>query len=207
MGNLGGKLSSASPIPKRYCNAFVHAARPPTGTVLNTKKGVIPEALVADEISRNIVVSDPVMKDHLTWETSPWTDWLALHASPCCYQVMIVIFKNSQKQNLYDGVSKWKHYPCYWLFVRGIHRSPADSPHKGQWRGALMVSLICAWTNGWANNRDVGDLRRHRPHCDVIKIWSASSTCCITSCVMPCYDRPHLKRFDCIITSCTTQTF
>ena len=36
------------------------------------------------------------------------------------------------------------------------------SPHKGQWRGALMFSLICAWSNGWANNLDAGDLRRHR---------------------------------------------
>ena len=35
-----------------------------------------------------------------------------------------------------------------------------DFPHKGQWRGALASSLICAWTNGWANNRDAGDLRR-----------------------------------------------
>ena len=45
-----------------------------------------------------------------------------------------------------------------------ISASPVDSPHKGQWRGALMFSLIEAWTNGWANNRDVGDLRRHRAH-------------------------------------------
>ena len=29
------------------------------------------------------------------------------------------------------------------------------------------VSLICAWTNGWANNRHAGDLRRHCTHCDV----------------------------------------
>ena len=42
-----------------------------------------------------------------------------------------------------------------------------DSPHKGQWRGALMFSLICAWTNGRANNRDGGDLRRNRGHYDV----------------------------------------
>ena len=40
-------------------------------------------------------------------------------------------------------------------------------PHKGRWRGALMFSLICAWTNGWANDRDAGDLRRHRAHYDV----------------------------------------
>ena len=29
-------------------------------------------------------------------------------------------------------------------FVRGIHLSPANFPLKGQWRGALMFSLICA---------------------------------------------------------------
>ena len=31
-----------------------------------------------------------------------------------------------------------------------------------------MFSLICAWINGWANNGDAGDLRRHRAHHDVI---------------------------------------
>ena len=38
------------------------------------------------------------------------------------------------------------------------------SPHKGQWRGALMVFFICAWRNGCINNREAGDLRRHRAH-------------------------------------------
>ena len=47
-------------------------------------------------------------------------------------------------------------------------RWPVDSPHKGPWRGALTFSLICAWTNGWANNRGAGDLRRHRAHYDAI---------------------------------------
>ena len=50
---------------------------------------------------------------------------------------------------------------------RVIHRSPVNSPHKGQWRGALMFSLICAWINGWVNNGEAGDLRRHRVHYDV----------------------------------------
>ena len=62
-----------------------------------------------------------------------------------------------------DDVIKWKHFPRYRPFVRGIHRWP-----KGQWRGALMFSLICAWTNSWANNGDAGDLRRYRAHYDVI---------------------------------------
>ena len=41
-------------------------------------------------------------------------------------------------------------------------------PHKDQWRGALTFSLICAWTNGWVNNWDTGDLRCHRVYYDVI---------------------------------------
>ena len=67
----------------------------------------------------------------------------------------------------HDDVIKWKHFPCYWPFVRGIHRSPVSSPHKGQWRGALIFSLICVWINGWVNNGEAGDLRRHRAHYDV----------------------------------------
>ena len=48
----------------------------------------------------------------------------------------------------HDDVIKWKHFPRYWPFVRGIHRSPVNSPHKGQWRGTLIFSLICVWING-----------------------------------------------------------
>ena len=43
----------------------------------------------------------------------------------------------------HDDVIKWKHFQRNWPFVRGIHRLM----HKGQWRGALMFSLICAWIN------------------------------------------------------------
>ena len=44
----------------------------------------------------------------------------------------------------HDDVIKRKHFPSYRPFVRGIQRSPINSPHKGQWRGALIFSLICA---------------------------------------------------------------
>ena len=56
---------------------------------------------------------------------------------------------------LHDDVIKWKH-----------------SPHKGQWRGALMFSLIYAWINDRVNNREAGGLRRQRGHYDVIVIAS-----------------------------------
>ena len=72
---------------------------------------------------------------------------------------------------LRDDVIKWKHFPHYWPFVYGIHRSPVNSPHKGQWRGALMYSLICARINGWVNNREAIDLRRHRAHYDAIVMY------------------------------------
>ena len=52
---------------------------------------------------------------------------------------------------LHDDIIKWKHFPHYWPFVRRIHRSPVNSLHKGQWRGTLMFSLICAWINSWVN--------------------------------------------------------
>ena len=68
---------------------------------------------------------------------------------------------------VHDDVIKWKHFPRYCPFVRGIHRSPVNSPHKGQWGGALMFSLICVWINGWVNNREAGDLIRYRAHYDV----------------------------------------
>ena len=44
---------------------------------------------------------------------------------------------------VYGDVIKGKDFPRNWPFVRGIHRSPVNSPHKGQWCGALMFSLIC----------------------------------------------------------------
>ena len=66
---------------------------------------------------------------------------------------------------------------------------PVNSSHTGQWRGALMFPLICAWINVWANNRESGDLTRHRAHYDVIEmskgvsqlvnILLQSSQCCM----------------------------
>ena len=70
-------------------------------------------------------------------------------------------------RGIHDDAIKWKHFPRYWPCVWGIHRWPVDSPCKGQWRGALMFSLICTWTNIWVNNWDAGDLRRRCTHYDI----------------------------------------
>ena len=88
----------------------------------------------------------------------PWRIWLkTTYTQP----------QQNNKTGELDHVDviKWNHSPCYWPFVRGIHRSPVTSPHKGQWHGA---PLIYAWTNSWVNNRDASGVRRHRTHYDVI---------------------------------------
>ena len=84
-----------------------------------------------------------------------------------CYNCYTNV-KPSNRQT-HDDVIKWKHFPCYWPFVRGIHQWPVNS-HKGLWRGALIFSLICAWINSWVNNREAGDLKRHRAHYGVIVV-------------------------------------
>ena len=95
--------------------------------------------------------------------------WHAAYSHP--YRYCLIINGNPSKCNVHpspDDVIKWKHFPRYWPFVRGIHRSPVNSPHKGQWRRTLKVLLICAWRNGWVSNREAGDWRRQCAHYDVI---------------------------------------
>ena len=80
---------------------------------------------------------------------------------------MRTVFTTRPVFNIHDDVIKWKHLARYWYFVWGIHWSPVNSPHKGQWRGALMFS-ISTWTNDWLHNRDAGDLGRSLwRHCNV----------------------------------------
>ena len=58
----------------------------------------------------------------------------------------------------------------WWAFVWGFQWSLVNSPHRDHWCGALLFSLICAWLDGWVNNHEAGDLRRHHAHYDVIVI-------------------------------------
>ena len=77
---------------------------------------------------------------------------------------------------LFHHSTWWRHqmetFSASLSLCAGNSPVPVNSPHKGQWRGALMFSLICVWINGWVNNREAGDLRRHRGHYDVIVMTS-----------------------------------
>ena len=95
------------------------------------------------------------------------------HMSFNCVYILLLAWALEQATGYdirHDDVIKCKYIPRFCPFVQGIHRWPVNSPHKGQWRGALMFSLICAWINSWVNNREAGNLKRHRAHNDVIAI-------------------------------------
>ena len=113
-----------------------------------------------------------------TWENNPEAGDLRRHHTH--YDVIVMPYNlytdgmavgwlyESAVSVDHDDIIKWKHFSRYWLIVHGIRRSLVNSPHKGQWRGALVFSLIRAWINGWVNNRDTGDLRCHRDSYDII---------------------------------------
>ena len=110
-----------------------------------------------------------------TLQICPWD-----RSACCCILIMntkeiyfVSMFKHLQH---HDDVIKWKHFPRYWPLVRGNHRSPMNSSHKGQWRGALMFSLTCTWINGWGTIGEAGDLRRHHAYYDVTVICSQIGT-------------------------------
>ena len=105
--------------------------------------------------------------------------WNRFEPLPCANTIWNTE-NNDKKFMAYHGdvINKWKHFPPYWPFVRGIRRSPVNSPHKDQLRGALMFSLICVWINGWVNNRDAGDLRRYRSYYDFTIMLDQNRACC-----------------------------
>ena len=100
--------------------------------------------------------------------------------SPCC-----VHSAAGKLAWLYIWYTWWRHQMEIFSALLVIHprlipRSPVNSPHKGQWRGALKFSLICFWINDWVNNREAGDLIRHRAHYDVIIMIGGLPVCVLS---------------------------
>ena len=53
------------------------------------------------------------------------------------------------------------------LITGPLHREFTSHQWIPRTNSSFAVSLVCAWINGWVNNREVGDLRRHLVHYDV----------------------------------------
>ena len=88
------------------------------------------------------------------------------------FYVLIILFAVHKKYANFHSLSKcnvtwWHHqmetFSALLALCEGNHQWLVDPPHK-----ALMFFFICAWTNGWANNRDTSNLRCHCAHCDVM---------------------------------------
>ena len=133
----------------------------------NTYPGIFSASLALYDGNPPVTVTRSLM---YIWANG-WTKSGAIGSliHPCDATVMDMMWNTMVPMTgfYHDDVIKWRHFPRYWPFVRGIHRSPVNSSHKGQWRGALMFSLIYADLNGWVNSREAGDLSRNRAHCDV----------------------------------------
>ena len=92
-------------------------------------------------------------------------------------------FSGIHMEAISQGLSTWwRHqmetFSALLALCAGNSPVPGEFPHKGQWRRALMFSLIYVWINGWVNNHEAGDLRRNQAHYDVIVMRYQSSNKC-----------------------------
>ena len=116
-------------------------------------------------------IADHVLAKNIWYISACKTLVLRLLTNCCC--------SNHALSLRHGDVIEWKHFPRYGPFMRGNHWSTVNSPHKGQWHGASMFSVIYAWTNCWGNNRDAGGLRRYHPIMTSVQ-WKvvADDKCC-----------------------------
>ena len=105
---------------------------------------------------------------------------------------------------VYVSVSStwWRHqmemFSALLALCTGNSPVPVNSPHKGQWRGALMFSFICVWINDWVNNHEAGDLRRHRGHYDV----NVMKCMCTTGLTLFSWWRHQKETFSALLVLC-----
>ena len=131
------------------------------------------------DISRSQGDGGHFIRGHFRMQFFEWKCWISM--SPKCLPVGPINNKSElvyvaawRRINRRQAITTWwRHQMRKFSALLAIcaGNSPvtgAFPTHKGQWRGSLMFSLICFWINGWVNNREAGDLRRHRTHYDVI---------------------------------------
>ena len=143
-----------------------------TGPLWGESTGHPVDSTHKEPVARTVDVSFDVSLNKLLYkQSSGW--WFETPRRS--YDVSVVfMFPRLGRIKISLGVGLlawWRHqmetFSALLAFCAGNSPVPVNSPHKGQWRGALMFSLICVWINGWVNNREAGDWRRHRGHYDV----------------------------------------
>ena len=112
--------------------------------------------------------------------------WCTYTGSTVFSCIVIVVYVISRLDK--DGkVSNYKEQVCQWqlinsdIFALNGNIFRVTGHLCGEFTGRRWIPrtkacdaelwfffLICVWINGWENNREAGDLRRHRAHYDVI---------------------------------------
>ena len=79
-----------------------------------------------------------------------------------------------------NQTSWWSHqietFSALLTLCAGNSPVTSDFPHKGQSCRALVFSLICDWTNAWANHRHADDFRRYRTNYGITLMYIFSNT-------------------------------
>ena len=106
--------------------------------------------------------------------------WCLCIKTRCLSTLWAKLYQHATHSSLrHDDVIKWKHFRRYWPFLRGIHRSPVNSPHKGQWRGVCCFFDLCLEKNGWwctdLANTNRSHLGHYRWREDVVFLMKFSS--------------------------------
>ena len=126
----------------------------------------------------------PPLATHNLWRKRVMVCWVTLYyrsSYTCMMRLMDTIdcaaeythtMHTETSWRSHDDVMNWKHFLRYWPFVRGIHRSPMDSPSQRPVTRNFDVFFDLRPKRGCASNRDAGDLRRHRAHYDVTVMTS-----------------------------------
>ena len=82
-------------------------------------------------------------------------------------------------------ITWWRHqmdtFSALLILCEGNPPFTGGYPSQRPVKRSLIFFFICAWTNGWSNNRDAGDLRRHRYHYDATVMCSKFTPGCRTT--------------------------
>ena len=111
-----------------------------------------------------------------------WAVWDCIH---CIYFYVLILSDHNRTSLSSYGTcgaptrrAWWPHhmeaFSALLAFCEGNPLVTGGFPSQRPVTRSFDVSLICAWTNGWANNRDAGDLRRHLAHCNVTVMVSSA---------------------------------
>ena len=97
---------------------------------------------------------------------------LRIYTDAHCKDKMVVRPSYLYIGNSWTGNTWWRHqmetFDASLAFCAGNWPVTGEIPARRPVTQSFGVSLICAWKSGWVNNRDAGDLRRHRAHYNVI---------------------------------------